>query len=383
MKHDDRYVWLDLIRGMSALFVCAYHLRLAIFVDYSSEVSPNVLQKIFYFVTALGHQAVLVFFVLSGFFIGGSVLSRRSGFRFNDYLIARLSRLWTVLLPALILTALIDLYLAAYHPSVLAGEDFSELRSWPNNEYSSSLLTLLLNMLFLQNILGTVFGSNAPLWSLSNEFWYYMLFPLLMISFGYVSLARNKRLMSFAALILIGILSFHLISGFIIWLFGVLVYVHYEKSSLSSSKGFLVTALLLFLLSLVVSKTNIVQAITPVSSDMIVGISISVLLFSLKEKNAPKRLRVLISKISRWLSEISYSLYLFHYPLVLVIYADFYRSDQINANFNGILQYLFWLSFLVIGAWIFWWIFERNTNVVRKIVTEYVVQRSIVYAKGS
>ena len=37
------------------------------------------------------------------------------------------------------------------------------------------------NLVFLQTILVPTYGTNALLWSLANEFWYYMLFPLLAV----------------------------------------------------------------------------------------------------------------------------------------------------------------------------------------------------------
>ena len=74
MRTDDRNLWLDLIRGCSALLVCLSHLRNAMFVDYSALVHPNMAIKVFYAVTSFGHQAVMVFFVLSGYFVGGAVL---------------------------------------------------------------------------------------------------------------------------------------------------------------------------------------------------------------------------------------------------------------------------------------------------------------------
>jgi len=38
------------------------------------------------------------------------------------------------------------------------------------------------NLFFLQNILVNCFGTNGPIWSLANEFWYYILFPLALIA---------------------------------------------------------------------------------------------------------------------------------------------------------------------------------------------------------
>jgi peptidoglycan/LPS O-acetylase OafA/YrhL len=43
------------------------------------------------------------------------------------------------------------------------------------------------NIVFLQTLLVPAFGSNGALWSLANEFWYYILFPL-----GWFSLRRDR-----------------------------------------------------------------------------------------------------------------------------------------------------------------------------------------------
>jgi len=62
MKHEQRFLWLDLIRGFSALVVCSGHLRSVTLVDFPDiEGQINVFQKAFYFVTGLGHQAVMIF----------------------------------------------------------------------------------------------------------------------------------------------------------------------------------------------------------------------------------------------------------------------------------------------------------------------------------
>jgi len=47
---------------------------------------------------------------------------------------------------------------------------------------SRKILPLPANVFFLQTITVPVYGSNSPLWSLANEFWYYLLFPLLLLA---------------------------------------------------------------------------------------------------------------------------------------------------------------------------------------------------------
>ncbi len=92
-----RLVHLDCLRGMGALLVCEEHLRAFLFVPYARLESPGVVQKGFYFLTGLGHQSVMIFFVLSGFLVGGSVVvaMRKGNWTWNGYL---LRRLWGALM---------------------------------------------------------------------------------------------------------------------------------------------------------------------------------------------------------------------------------------------------------------------------------------------
>jgi len=101
---------LDLVRGGAALAVMLGHLRNLFFVDFS-EVAGNStpLVEIVYLVTGFSHYAVMIFFVLSGFLVGGSVLRGRMDgtWSWSLYSTNRLTRLWVVLIPALLLGAIL------------------------------------------------------------------------------------------------------------------------------------------------------------------------------------------------------------------------------------------------------------------------------------
>ena len=115
------------------------------------------------------HAAVVVFFVISGYVIAFTAARRDAGPR--HYAVARLSRLYSVLLPALLITAVIEMVGVASNPAVAAR--YVHAYSWARYGLSA------------------VFGNesgwwsaappiNSPLWSLSYEFWYYTLFGLWM-----------------------------------------------------------------------------------------------------------------------------------------------------------------------------------------------------------
>lgn len=106
MKHliasiisNPRNATLDWLRGLSALAVFSGHLRAALFVDFSSLSTSNIFHKLFYLVTGLGHQAVVIFFALSGYLVGGSVIrsiKNVSAIGVRKYFFARITRLWMV-----------------------------------------------------------------------------------------------------------------------------------------------------------------------------------------------------------------------------------------------------------------------------------------------
>src|SRR5580704_2592561 len=103
-------VHLDALRGFAAFSVLLNHLRDALFVDYESIARHNPLTSAAYLVSGLGRQSVIVFFVLSGYLVGGSVLrsAANGSWSWRAYLLARLSRLYVVLLPALLLGGALD-----------------------------------------------------------------------------------------------------------------------------------------------------------------------------------------------------------------------------------------------------------------------------------
>ena len=167
MTTRPRHLWMDVARGLCSLMICAGHLRGAMFLDYSQLAERHWWDTLFYALTGQGRQLVMVFYVLSGFFIGGSVLQRWQGFRFDEYLMARLTRLMVVLLPALMITVAVDSVHRQLNPGLFEGRDFAALSSGPmeGGNYSLSWRTLRLNLLFLQNLAGPVYGSNGPLWT--------------------------------------------------------------------------------------------------------------------------------------------------------------------------------------------------------------------------
>lgn len=80
------------------------HARTALVVDPETVTRPGAATSVLYWASGFGHQAVVIFFVLSGALVGGSVLRSVSNgtWSWSDYLIRRLSRLYIVLIAAML-----------------------------------------------------------------------------------------------------------------------------------------------------------------------------------------------------------------------------------------------------------------------------------------
>jgi peptidoglycan/LPS O-acetylase OafA/YrhL len=132
-----------------------------------------------------GHEAVLLFFVLSGFVIHLRYARniRREGlaasFDYKDYVIRRIRRLYPPFLLALLVTTIADKTGILLNLPVYFGHTPYD-RVNMNIHAFSGIENLFWNLIFFMGLkLQTpVYGSNGPLWSLAYEWWFYMIYPL-------------------------------------------------------------------------------------------------------------------------------------------------------------------------------------------------------------
>ena len=223
----DRLDHLDLLRGMAAWLVLGGHLRGLVFQSYAELAAEQTgpLVKAFYFATGLGAHAVLAFFALSGFLVGGKALGDLLSGRFTwtGYMLRRLTRLWLVIVPLLVVTFVLDRTgLALTGGAGYDGRFYDVFNSGPKplHGIDHGMATLLGNVAFLHTIVVPVFGSNGPMWSLTNEFWYYVVFPLA----AWVGLARVSLAARISGAALLGclllVLPIWLWEGGLVWLAG-------------------------------------------------------------------------------------------------------------------------------------------------------------------
>lgn len=151
-------VYLDLVRALAAFVVYLNHFQ-------SATKGP------YWRFTGHVAEAVMAFFVLSGFVIGHVVATRER--TAGAYALARLARILSVTVPALLLTLGLD-WLGArigQYPAMYAAVQPQGPGDWG----SVLILALFLNEIWHAHV---VVGTIQPYWSLGFEVWYYVVFGL-------------------------------------------------------------------------------------------------------------------------------------------------------------------------------------------------------------
>ena len=160
--------WLDWLRFLAAFAVLLGHTRSFVFAPYGNldGDSQGILTAVAFLTMRFGHHAVLFFFVISGFLVGGRMLERlRLGSFDEKSYVDRATRIMVPLVPVLCATALVQ---------VLIGNSID----W---------ISFLGNLFSLQRVLVSSFGDNLPLWSLAYEVWFY----ILALGFAFVFTGRR------------------------------------------------------------------------------------------------------------------------------------------------------------------------------------------------
>lgn len=354
---------LDLSRWAAAFLVVAEHARSFIFRPYIDEPQASFLGKVFYFLTGFGHSSVMVFFVMSGFLVGGKVLERlaRGTFCWQKYMVDRSSRLYAVYVLALVLGGILDF--CGYHYLNRFGlydRSFHGAIAVVNQDFHSNvtLSGFGVNLVMCQTILGSVFGSNGPLWSLANEFWYYLAGPLL-FALLYPLNRRNAVLQAVALAVVIWFLPASILIYFGLWVLGAVLYFVNNRPFLP-----IWISLLLFLASFSTARLQFVKV--PYLGDFLIGIS-----FALVINSAARNSRRLCGhNLSRKTADFSYSVYLCHFPFLVFVLSALYQTT--GRGLQEALTFPFFGLFLLMLALAYCWCYlislitERQTSRIRQ-----------------
>jgi len=161
-----RFYELDSLRGLAALTVVFYHFTLI--------CSPGTQQLFSYFPLRLfvaGHQAVILFFLLSGFVLT-LPYTKHSSLGYAPFLLKRVCRIYLPYLGALVLALVCDHF---FHRAIAANV-------WTGHTWNEPIAAKLViqHILFLGNYDWSQF--NTAFWSLVYEMRISLVFPFMVLA---------------------------------------------------------------------------------------------------------------------------------------------------------------------------------------------------------
>jgi len=164
-----RYVELDSLRGLAALSVVLHHLR--ILWETETQPSSPALRSLLSVLAPIGSEAVILFFVLSGFVLSLPAIAGRAQ-SYRTFVTRRIFRIYVPYLAALAFSVAGAFWL---HGPVTRS-------TWFHNSWSEPVhLRLVLQHLMFLGVYDTWQYDN-PIWSLVQEMRISLLFPLLCAS---------------------------------------------------------------------------------------------------------------------------------------------------------------------------------------------------------
>ncbi|WP_457128598.1 acyltransferase family protein [Mucilaginibacter sp. HD30] len=327
-------IFLDVLRISAALVVLVVHAFNKWFLTkaYRSEWPGEP-----------SHVAVIVFFVLSGYVIGHTTVSKNRGAM--QYAQARLSRLCSVVVPAIVITACVHVIVTTVNPEVLL-------------QYSrgSSALRYILSSFYLNELwlYSAAPPLNGSLWSLSFEFWYYTIFGL----WFFRKPGKTSIMILTLAIIIVGP---KIILMMPIWVMGYLAY-RLPTPNVSRRMAWCIVALAFLIGGIVAAflpPLPYVIHLKPLYyanqffTDWVIGIFVATALWALPNGNSTQP----VSKranVCRKIADLTFPLYVLHFPLIVL-----WRAT-IGIDYGNFGQLCVAIIFVLITASIIGYFLEKQ-----------------------
>ena len=252
----------------------------------------------------LQNFAVVIFFTLAGFLLGHTLEGK--DVKWKTFLQHKFVRIYKIYIPALFIIAILD-----YINSVFFVEKYIYYDTFNCKVFIQNLL-MLQSMWSLNN--APRFGSGLPLWTMSLEWWYYVIFSFLYLK---VKKQRDKKannvLVWILALDILAVLFYH--SGLAIsFSLGIVVYFLYSKNILKQNRFIYQPLSMVIVLLLVLCGLNYKNAYNG-----IVFVLVPLFLFTLL-KYGDTRFATNRHPYINLYSKCTFALYLIHYSLIELVY---------------------------------------------------------------
>ncbi len=313
---------LHVFRGLSALIVTIGHAKIIFWVGglmylQKYPISSWGIADYFLFpidlASSAGQEFVIVFFVLSGFFITHSF--KKNKWSLNAFYINRFLRIFPPYIFAVLISVFVYFWIDRLNPEIFhtiipRATNVRMLNSFTELNWTNFLRSLV----FLDTLKHDYIAGNFSLWSLFHEACFYLGIPFLLnrlkitaiVSFLLVAIGANFFLYNNLILMFLLYYSFSFFAG--AYLYDLLIVKKVEVKINKIVSRFLVLVLFIGTLGVGLLEINMLSVLFPVLFSVV---TIHSLL------NFPIRKGV---KIGSFFGDISYTLYLLHLPIFYLGY---------------------------------------------------------------
>lgn len=354
---QNHFYWLDALRFIAAFMVLLSHTRNDFFLPWGELPSEqhNIISFVFYFLGRLGHEAVIVFFVLSGFLVGGRGFERiqKGEFKILNYMIDRFSRIY----PPLIITIFFYFITCIFIDT--------EIWNWS---------VAFFNLLNLQGICCSSLVS--PFWSLSYEWWFYLVLATVALI-----VTRKKKMAGFllfvitTSVFIVNIMQLHYL---LIWIIGAISYLtRPNKKNIwifcISIIGILLSVIVWQIstdsysiqMPLKVENTKIIEVFL---ASMVAMFVQQIILFEPKNRFA-NFLEHCLGK----LAVFSYTLYLAHKVVLMWTFKFIFDKKNGDMSIYSFCSYFAILAICLLSCWILYLCAEKYSPNIRKYLKNKII----------
>ncbi len=331
----QRYYLLDILRGIAAFSVVIFHYK----IFYGSEISKEIffkenapLYNFLYFVYDYGWMAVQFFFILSGFIFYTLYMEKIQNKKISkfEFFKLRFSRLYPLHFFTLLICLLIYIYSSHHgYPNIVVAD----------------LKHFILNFFLIQNWGLEEFASfNRPSWSISIECLLYIIF-FFVFSFNF-----NKYAISIVCIFLGGAIFFlnkYIGYGIYCFFIGGLTCLIFNKSIkiVKNLNIYWIFTFLLVIISCII--------LNQIENQIYIKIFVFTFLFPILILNFMSAQNIFkdLGKIFSIIGDVSYSVYLLHYPIQAIIIVILFKM-QLKINFDSITLFIAYIFFIFLISFI-------------------------------
>jgi peptidoglycan/LPS O-acetylase OafA/YrhL len=343
---------LDYFRGLFAALVVFAHTYQIILLPLIYDKN-SVILKLVQFVAA---YSVVGFILISGYSIASSLhnnyLKNQGKINIKEFIKKRVNRI----VPPFLLSILVVICVVfCIHYFSLNGSEaylLPDSKYVPREQAKYDWELIIYNLFFLNSFIPEIknITMNGPLWSLNFEVYFYVL--LSTFSFFFINYNLNNLQKNISIFIFIGIVGLQLFLNnkqflylLIVFFIGALSYYisYYKKYNILNLKKilFVISIVLLFFL---IFKIHYFSPYTSKGYKTMILISIAMVLFYsiyLSKNN------LYLEKFFYSISKYSYTLYIIHFPLLLLLLLSLFHEKLYKINILEVFFLLVLGNFMI------------------------------------